>query len=36
MMFNPKHRKKIQMFWTIFAVIVALSMVLMYVPSLYR
>lgn len=36
MLFNPQHRKKVQIFWAVFAALVILSMVLAYVPSLYR
>jgi hypothetical protein len=36
MIFNPKHKKKIQTFWIVFSLLIIVSMVLLYIPSLYR
>jgi hypothetical protein len=36
MLFNPQHRKKIQIFWAVFAGLIILSMVVAYIPSLYQ
>jgi len=36
MLLNPKHRKALNIVWGVFAAFIILSMVLMYMPSLYR
>ena len=36
MLLNPKHRKKLQIFWTVFACFIILSMVLFSFPSLFK
>lgn len=36
MLLNPKHRKALNIVWGIFAVIIILSMIALYIPSLYR
>ena len=36
MIINPNHRKKLNIVWGIFAILIAISMVLLYLPSLYR
>ncbi len=36
MLLNPKHRKKLNIFWGIFAILIILSMVAAYLPALYR
>jgi len=32
MLFNKKHQKKIQVIWSVLAVLVAISMILLYAP----
>lgn len=32
MMFNPKHKKKIKVAWSILAALVIISMILLYAP----
>lgn len=36
MLFNPNHRKKIAIIWGVLVVLIIVSMVLAYIPSLYR
>jgi hypothetical protein len=36
MLINPNHRKKLNIFWGIFAVLIIISMVALYIPALYR
>lgn len=36
MLFEKKHRKKIQIAWTILSLLIAISMVILYMPGLYR
>jgi hypothetical protein len=36
MLLNPKHRKALNIFWGIFAVLIIISMVMLYIPFLYR
>jgi hypothetical protein len=36
MLLNPQHRKKLQLFWSIFAAIIILSMVLVSFAALFR
>lgn len=36
MFINPNHRKKLNIVWGVIVVFIALSMVLAYIPSLYR
>lgn len=36
MLINPKHRKKMNIVWGIFVILIAASMILAYMPSLYR
>lgn len=36
MILNPKHRKALQVFWSIFAILIILSMVLTSFAMLYR
>jgi len=36
MLLNPNHRKKFNIIWGIFAVLIIISMVMLYVPALYR
>lgn len=36
MLFNKKHRKKIQFIWGILCVLIIVSMILLYVPALYQ
>ena len=36
MLFNPKHRKKITMVWTVLCVLIIISMILLYIPALYQ
>ncbi len=34
MIFNPKHQKTIKIIWSVIAVLVMLSMVVLYLPAL--
>jgi len=36
MLLNPKHRKRLNMIWGIVVVLIVVSMILLYLPSLYR
>jgi hypothetical protein len=36
MFVNPKHRKRINILWGIVVVLIALSMILLSMPSLFR
>lgn len=36
MILNPRHRKKIQLFWAIISILVAISMVLLYAPGFFQ
>jgi hypothetical protein len=36
MLLNPKHRKKLNIVWGVIVVLIAVSMILAYLPSLYR
>jgi len=35
MLFNQKHKKKIQIFWIVISVLVIVSMILLYMPGLF-
>ncbi len=35
-MFNKKHKKVISIIWSVLAVLIAISMVLLYAPALYQ
>jgi hypothetical protein len=35
MLFNPKHRKKVELVWKIVCLIVVVGMILLYVPTLF-
>lgn len=35
MLLNPKHRKALQIFWSIFAALIIVSMILLSFPSLF-
>lgn len=36
MLLNPKHRKAVGIVWGVVAVLIILSMVMLYIPSIYR
>jgi competence protein ComGC len=36
MLFNPKNKKKIQIIWGVLVVLVIASMILLYLPSIFR
>jgi len=36
MFFSPKNKKKIEKFFAVIAVLVAISMILLYAPGLFR
>ncbi len=36
MLLNPKHRKKLNFIWGIVVVLIVISMILLYIPSIYR
>lgn len=36
MLINPNHRKKLNIIWGVVVVIIVISMIMLYIPSLYR